>query len=379
MIKVIIYDEACEVLSIEKFLKDDVCIVCYLKNDVEYFNELLNEVRVYGLNDMKNVLEEEEFDYIIINSRRSSIIYDKLRENGVNVNNILDVSFFFDDYFNHFLKDKLMICESSQKLDFDLIFFGRNYISNNLMKSNFENSFNLSNVFSDLHYDYHLIYYLVKNNKISEDTRIGIFTNYSMIYENIDFCDKKNDYINNFEDVFNIHNREKINSTYYSLCKDNFRENYLKVFKNGNLKESIAMDKGNISNDSPEKIMYDAQVETLNFMEANLVAFKMNKNILGQIVKLINDNNMEAFFIIPPVHQCYRTYINKTLQKEFYLVMNRILNSKISIFDYFDFEFNNDCFSSPNNLNLCGCEEFLKILSYDLKDKFLNTKACNNL
>lgn len=379
MIKVIIYDEACEVLSIEKFLKDDVCIVCYLKNDVEYFNELLNEVRVYGLNDMKNVLEEEEFDYIIINSRRSSIIYDKLRENGVNVNNILDVSFFFDDYFNHFLKDKLMICESSQKLDFDLIFFGRNYISNNLMKSNFENSFNLSNVFSDLHYDYHLIYYLVKNNKISEDTRIGIFTNYSMIYENIDFCDKKNDYINNFEDVFNIHNREKINSTYYSLCKDNFRENYLKVFKNGNLKESIAMDKGNISNYSPEKIMYDAQVETLNFMEANLVAFKMNKNILGQIVKLINDNNMEAFFIIPPVHQCYRTYINKTLQKEFYLVMNRILNSKISIFDYFDFEFNNDCFSSPNNLNLCGCEEFLKILSYDLKDKFLNTKVCNNL
>ncbi len=379
MIKVIIYDEACEVLNIEKFLKDDVDVVCYLKNDGEYFGEFVNGVKICVLNDFKNILEKMEFDYIIINSRRSAIVYDKLKENGVNVKNILDVSFFFDDYFNIFLRDKLMVCESSQKLDFDLIFLGRNYISNNFIKSNFENSFNLSNIFSDLHYDYHLLYYLVKNNKINEDTKLGIFTNYSMIYENIDFCDKKNDYVNNFEKIFSIHNREKFSNTYYSLCKDNFKKNYLNVFKNGNLKENLAMDNGNIFNDSSEKIIYDSQVETLNFREANLVAFKMNKNILGQIVKLINDNNIKAFFIIPPVHEFYRTYINKTLQKEFYLVVDKILKSGISIFDYFDFKLDNKCFSSPSNLNLHGCKEFLKILSCDLKNKFITAKACNNL
>ncbi len=379
MTKVIIYNEACEVLNIEKILKDDVEIICYLKNDKEFFGEYINGCKVKEISNIKTILEEEEFDYIIINSRRSSIIYEKLKEFCVPVKNILDVAFFFNDYFNNFSKERLITCEETLNLNHDLIFLGRNYISDSYMKDIFHKYFNLSNIFSDMHYDYHLLYHLIKNNKIDKNTKVGIFTNYSILYENIDCIDDKSDYINNFEEIFNIHNREKSYSTYYSLCRENFKDNYYKVFKNGNLKEHISIDNCDLSQDSVEKIMYDTQIETLNYKEANLFAFKMNKNILGQIVKLTSDNNIKLFFVIPPVHNCYRTYVNKTLQKEFYMVINKVLNSDIFIFDYFDLNFNDEYFSSPNNLNINGCIEFLKILSYDIKNKFLDVKACNNL
>ena len=47
MIKLIIFDEANEILNIEKFLKDDVDIVGYLKGDNNYYDDYINGINVY--------------------------------------------------------------------------------------------------------------------------------------------------------------------------------------------------------------------------------------------------------------------------------------------------------------------------------------------
>ena len=57
MIKVIIYDEACEVLNIEEYLRDDIEIVGYLKNSIEYFGEYINDIKVYTISDIKEKLK----------------------------------------------------------------------------------------------------------------------------------------------------------------------------------------------------------------------------------------------------------------------------------------------------------------------------------
>ena len=78
MIKLIIFDEANEILNIEKFLKDDVDIVGYLKGDKNYFDDYINGIKVYDLNDLHDILSKIGFDYILVNSRRYNIIYDKI-------------------------------------------------------------------------------------------------------------------------------------------------------------------------------------------------------------------------------------------------------------------------------------------------------------
>ena len=61
------------------------------------------------------------------------------------------------------------------------------------------------------------------------------------------------------------------------------------------------------------------------------------------------------------------------------MILNKNLNDKLYVFDYFDLEFDDNYFSSPSNLNYNGCREFLRILSKDINNKFLDVIACNDL
>lgn len=379
MIKLIIFDEASEIVNIENFLRYDVCVVGYLKSDTSYFDEFINGIKIYNLNDLPNISSELEFDYILVNSRRYSVIYDKIREMNINPECILDVSFFFYELISSEIKDKLLYLKKAERLNFDIVFMGRNYIKDRFIYDQFNNCINISNIFSDVHYDYHLLYSLIKSNKIHNYTKIGIFTNYSMIYENIDLRDDKYDFIKIFEDIFSVHNSVSTRNTFSSFCYRNFKNNAIKVFKKFNLDDIVLGDNFDISFFEDEKIKYETQIETINHKEANIIAFKMNKNIITQTIKILKDRGIDVFFIVPPVHRLYRTYINKTLQKEFYMILNKSLNDKLCILDYFDKEFDDSYFSSPCNLNYNGCREFLKILRKDMNNKFLDITVCNNL
>ena len=55
------------------------------------------------------------------------------------------------------------------------------------------------------------------------------------------------------------------------------------------------------------------------------------------------------------------------------------MSENIHVFDYFDLNFEDKYFSSPCTLNEVGCNEFLKNLSYDIKEKFSCVKMCNDL
>lgn len=371
MIKVIIYDEACEVLNIEEYLRDDVEIVGYLKNSIEYFGEYIN--------DIKEKLKSIEFDYVIVNSRYSSVFYEKIKECGISPENILDVSFFSHDSIKNSFKEKLLCCKEGDFLNFNTLFLGRNYIKDELISKYFGDYVNISNKFLDVHYNYHLLYYLIKNNKINENVNVGIFMNYSMLYENIDLLEDKYCFIKIFEEIFSVHKNLNLNSTYFDVCYESFKDNSSKVFKEINLSDLNSIDNFKISNNSIEKIRYDTQVETINYKDSNVVAFKMNKNIMAQKLKILHENNINVFFIIPPVYKEYRTYINNTLRKEFYMVLNKNLNQNLFVFDYFNLDLDDKYFSSPTNLNLDGCKEFLKLLSYDVKSKFSCVKICNDL
>lgn len=379
MIKVIIYDEACEVLNIEEYLRDDIEIVGYLKNSIEYFGEYINDIKVYTISDIKEKLKSIEFDYVIVNSRYSSVFYEKIKECGISPENILDVLFFSYDSIKNSFKEKLLCCKEGDFLNFNTLFLGRNYIKDELISKYFGDYVNISNKFLDVHYNYHLLYYLIKNNKINENVNVGIFMNYSMLYENIDLLEDKYCFIKIFEEIFSVHKNLNLNSTYFDVCYENFKDNSSKVFKEINLSDLNSIDNFKISNNSIEKIRYDTQVETINYKDSNVVAFKMNKNIMAQKLKILHENNINVFFIIPPVYKEYRTYINNTLRKEFYMVLNKNLNQNLFVFDYFNLDLDDKYFSSPTNLNLDGCKEFLKLLSYDVKSKVSCVKICNDL
>ena len=61
------------------------------------------------------------------------------------------------------------------------------------------------------------------------------------------------------------------------------------------------------------------------------------------------------------------------------MVLNKNLNQNLFVFDYFNLDLDDKYFSSPTNLNLDGCKEFLKLLSYDVKSKVSCVKICNDL
>ena len=377
MIRVIIYDEACEFFNIEKFLKDDVQIIGYFKNDVDYYKSLENEINVYDINNFEKCIESIEYEYIVINSRYSNLFYEKVRKCNINPNKILDIKFFYHDSMKESFKEKILYCKESNSFDFDLMFLGRTYIGDNLISKYFDSYINISNQYLDMHYDYHLLYYLIKNNKINKNINVGIFTNYSMLYKNIDLIDYNCSFVKIFEDILSVHNH--LNNTYFDACNDRFKYNFNEVFKNFDLNDLIFLNRSNISSKPIEEIKYLTQIETINYKESNIVAFKMNKNIMAQKLKLLYKNDIRSFFIIPPVHKEYRTYINNTLKKEFYMVLNKNMNDKLFILDYFNLEMDSKYFSSPSNLNIDGCEEFLKVLKYDIKNKFSNIKVCNDL
>lgn len=379
MVKVIIYDEAYEIFNIERLLNDDVEIVGYLKNDKEYFGDKISGKLVYSLDDLGRLNTQNSFDYIIVNSKKYGAVYDKIIEFNIDPVCLIDVSFFLYDHVKSLLKEKFSYSIKEEVLDFDILFLGRSFIREEIFRESFNNYINLSNMLSDIHYDYHLLYYLIKNNKINTKSKIGVFMSYSMLYENIDSKEDRFGFIQIFEEYFKVHNNENRNSLFSNYCFDSFRNNISKLFKRFNTDLVKGNDDLKICDLELKDIKYMSDVETLNYNECSMVSFRMNRNILNQYIKLVKDNFLDLFFIIPPVHKLHRTYINKTLQNEFYMVLNRYLNKDLYVFDYFDKDFDDSYFSSPTTLNTNGCREFFKILNNDINNKYLNVRLCNNL
>lgn len=377
MVRVILYEEAFEILDLENYFKDEVEVVAYVKNTNDYYGNFIENKRVYSLGDLKRKLCLIEFDFIIINSRYSEKFYEELKLCTINPDKILDLSFLnYNEYRENF-KDKLLYCENNEILDFNILCLGKSYIKDKFLFKYFNDYINLSNKFLDIHYNYHLLYYLIKNNKINRKTKVLMFMSYSMMYENINLMDNRKEFVKIFEDIFHIHNIENFSYTYYDLARENFKNNFTEVFKSLNFKNSL--DEFNISNFDLEKIKYDTQIETINYSESNMVAFKMNKNIISQMLKILYDNGINVFFIIPPVCEEYRTYINNTLRKEFYSVVSKYISDRFFILDYFNLDLESHCFSSPTNLNSYGCEKFLEVLSLHMKNKYLCHRICNDL
>lgn len=379
MVKVILYEEVCEILDLENYFKDEVEVVAYLKNTNDYFGNFIENKRVYSLQSLQGKLNLIEFDYIIINSRYPEELYEYLKLCSVDPERILDISFLGGEEVKKYFKDKLLYCESNDVLDFSILFLGKSYIKDRSLIKHFNDYVNMSNKFLDIHYNYHLLYYLIKNNKINERTRVLMFMSYSMMYENISLIDSRKDFVQIFEDIFRIHNIEKLNYTYYDLARSSFENNFNKVFKTLDSSALNSMDGFSISSFDLDKIKYDTQIETINYSESNMVAFKMNKNIISQMLKFLYDNSVSTFFIIPPVHEGYRTYVNNTLRKEFYSVVSKYVSDRFFILDYFNLDLESCYFSSLTNLNSSGCEKFLEVLSYDIKNKYLCSKLCNDL
>lgn len=379
MPKVIVYDDVCEILNIEEALKYGVEIIGYLKNDNECFGNFINEIEVYTLQNIKEKIKYLEFDYIIVNSRCSGVFYDTMKDCGVPPENILDVCFLNYGQLKKSFKDKLLYCRDNDISDFDIMFLGRNYIKDDVIAKYFNDYINISNRFLDIHYDYHILYHFIKNNKITHKNKVGIFINYSMLYENINLSHDKGCFIRIFEEVFSVHNDVNTGNTYFDFCYENFKNNFEEVFDVNKIRKLNYLNNYSISKDELQKIKYDSYQETINYRESNVVAFKMNKNIIFQKIKMLYENNIEVFFIIPPVHREFRTYINNILRKEFYMILNKNLNEKIHVFDYFKIDFDDKYFYSPTKLNYEGSLEFLKLLSYDVKNKFSCVKICNDL
>lgn len=379
MVRVILYDEACEILNLESSFKEDVHVVAYIKNTGDYFGYFINDKRVYSLQNIDRKLNLIEFDYVVINSRYSEMIYEKLRVCRVDPKKILDLSFLKYKEEKKYFRDKLLYCRDNEVLDFEVLFLGKSYIKDEILFKHFRDYINVSSRVLDIHYNYHLLYYLIKNNKINKRTKVLMFMSYSMMYENINLLDSKRDFVYIFEDIFKTHNIEKTTYTYHELSLCDFENKFNRILKSQGERELKSTYEFSISNFDLEKIKYDTQIETINYSDSNMVAFKMNKNIISQMLKLLYDNSIDGVFIIPPVHEEYRTYINNTLRKEFYSVVSKHINDRFSILDYFNLDLESRYFSSPTNLNSIGCEKFLKVLSCDVKSKNLCSKLCNDL
>lgn len=379
MSKVIIYDEAYEIFNVEGLLSEDVQVVGYLKSDLEYFKGESSGKSLYGFNDLERLNSDKSFDYIIVNSKKYGLIYEKVIELNINPNCLIDVSFFFYDKVRNSLKGKFSYCVREENLNFNMIFLGRSNINDDLFSKEFKDYISVCNMFSDIHYDYHLLYYLIKNNKIGKSCKIGMFINYSMLYDNVDLKEDRFGFTQLFEEYFRVHNNEKRNALFSRYCFESFKENSKKLFKIFNT-DLVKCDEGlNIGKLDLKDIKHMCDQETISYRECSTISFRMNRNILNQYVKLVRDNLLDLFFIIPPVHKMYRTYINKTLQNEFYMVLNKYIDRDICIFDYFDRDFNDSYFSSPTTLTRDGIMEFLKVLNSDINNKYLNIRLCNNL
>ena len=206
--------------------------------------------------------------------------------------------------------------------------------------------------------------YVIDIAKIADDLDIFVNANDRKQYDSMKFSKNRidaineslslkkeksdiKDYISNYFSFFMYHNRWK------NLSKINFKGNET-LFKGSLFAKSTAVI-------SPQ--------ETNNWIEDTMPLQEKNKENLLQIIKYINDNKLNALFVIPI--KCYDKEINmrindavKIIEKNNLKVINfNKINDEVGI------DFSNDLYNEAH-INVYGATKYTLYFSKYLKENY---------
>lgn len=348
-------------------------------SDLDFYNKFRNDINILGILklDENNNLDKNfsffkikdlkllNYDYIILTDMELEdykIKLKKLVDFGIEENKIfmaknLEIEFEIEG-FNY------RISEFIQKNKIEGIITGLSYaevgINTNFFNGEFIN-FALSS--QDLYYDYKLLEYFLKIEKVKNNIKYVIL---NLAYYSFDFDlsrtlerNRVHRYYpiikdtHNYKDEFRI----KLLNKMYNLRWTN--EDYAEI---NNLKKNIVMrnDKETIQK-GKKCAIYHSKMKSEEIKKENLEIFET-------ILKLLKQNNISPLILICPVSKYYYEHYDKKRIKEFYCNIDfYIQRDNIKIVDFFDSElFDNSDFWDDSHLNSKGAIKLTKLIEKEL-------------
>ena len=368
----------------------------------------LNYIKVIGYldstkfseNSYSFILEKDlykyEYDYIIILDSNSKLIIEKLIQNGINSEKIVDffhcINQYVKTYYNLYNNNVSYSCLYSrigkikESKDFEVIVSGCSYSLYGIIEDQVRYKcikFTLPS--QDLYYDYSIIKEVLKVKKRIKYCIIGI------AYYSFDF------------DLKFSSDSPRILTVYYPIFKDSHHlklpENYLANQGKENINNLVNTDidkffskevynyaiknllKLNLTPDFAESYWYDEGFyKTLNEEERKLGArkrvdshnkfnhpdtYREYKDILEEYLKLLNHYNIKPIMVVFPTTKYYYENFDLNIKDRFYYTINELKNNyDFQLIDMFKSEkFDLTDFMDWDHLNKKGATKMTQYLN----------------
>ncbi len=350
----------CDLL--EQHLKDDVCIVGYIDNDVEKQGKLKRNLHI----EAPRNINKFSYDCIAIASQFNESIYNQLLELGVQRHKIFQFFKFTDLNFNYikYRIDNFIYKQTKESVE--VFITGLSYCLCGIdTKRLIKRALNLAFGSQDLFYDYYLIKYLLNKSldKIINVRHIIIGLSYYSFEYDMSLSAMKNKTVLYYPIVGTAHHFKNINNVFeeysYNVA---LAQNIIKKNEKGGYLINWNKSTSSIVVDSDVKGRKQAESDSNKNYPKTV---KENKQIFKDYLQLLIENNIKPIVVVFPASRYYTKYFSKRIEDEFHSIISEVKQEyKFQYIDYFRSDlFNDDDFQDASHLNPRGAEKFTKILN----------------
>jgi len=347
---------------VENILRDNVLILAYVDNDTSKWNSKKNGKIIIS----SELIDQYEFDYIIIGSQFNEEIYMQLSSMNIDKNKIFQYSKFTESYWNYY-NAAINLFVSDEDIFYNVLVTGISYAALGFREDIcIKEVLNFSFASQDIFYDYHTIKYLSENYKckISKVKHIIIgLSCYSFQYD-MSKSAMKGKAVLYYEVLNNSHHFQDIDRIYeeYDINKK-IANKLIRKNENGNYDFSL-ITAPDFKNLEDKNAIGKKQAEmdcNKNYPET----VKENTEIFKDYLKLLKDNNIKPIVVVFPASRYYTMHFSRRIEDEFNKIITEMKKEyDFQFVDYFRSDlFYDDDFHDVSHLNRKGAEKFTKILN----------------
>lgn len=356
MYKIILFGTGKSSIMIESGLNEEVEIICYLDNDKNKWNKILNGKNILNPDNIKNM----DYDYVIIASQFNDPIYEQLLSLEVEKDKIFQFHKYID-YMRNYIRLELKMLKSVSP---DVIATGISYMQKAIKDSIIcKKFFNLANASQDINFDYKLIKHILNTSTYNLSQLKYIFIGLSYYSFEYDLAKSSlKSKVNLYNDC--MQNDVIIKADYYNNEIDYNISRHIFKFNEEN-KMIINWFNDNMFNPIPVNEEFGEKQAAIDGNKNYPETVKENTLRLKRYLQLLKVNNVKPIVIVCPVSQYYSKYFSNRIKEEFYNIIEEIRKEyKFQLLDYFDCSlFKDEDFYDVSHLNDKGAEKFTHILN----------------
>lgn len=363
MRKILIFGTGSSAERFEEILDPSINIIAYLDNNSTKWGKYRNEKKIIP----PSLIDNFDYDYIVIASQYNETIYSQLLNMGINSDKIFQFYKFHIISNNPFEKRLRSFIDNIGSVE--VLLTGISYAETSIIGTLLSKStqkFSLGS--QDLFYDYKIVEHILYNykNNIIKYVIIGL-SYYSFQYD------------------LSLSGMKYKISLYYDVLKESHNYNYL----NSDYKKQYEANKAlaEMLIDKNKKINYkwiSAKLSNLSLNDRikageSQAKIDCNKNYPGTVkenikifrnyLEFLRKHNIKPIVVVFPASKYYTNCFSKRIESEFHSIITNFRNEyDFQYLDYFRTnEVTDEDFMDVSHLNKIGAEKFTNILDKDIK------------